>query len=229
MTNQMTVLVTGASGTLGRVVLPRLAKDGHDLRPMSRHAKPGWAVADLATGAGLTEAVRGADAIVHLASGGGRNRKTDIEGTRRLVAAAVAGVRHFLYVSIVGIDRVPLGYYRTKMAAEAWVRAGEVPWTILRATQFPQLIDQIITVSGRLGVLVEDRSLLVQPVAVEDVADRIAGLLIGGPAGAVEFGGPEVLRFGELAETWQRARGTSKPVLPIRLPGRIGEAVRAGR
>jgi len=225
----MTVLVTGASGTLGAAVLPRLAKDGHDVRPTSRHAKPGWVCADLASGAGVTVAVGGADAIVHLASGGGRNRQTDIAGTQRLITAAkTAGVRHFLYVSIVGVDRVPLGYYKTKLEAEAQVRVGEVPWTILRATQFPQLIDQLITISGRLGVLVEDRSLLVQPVAIEDVADRIAGLLAEGPAGAVEFGGPSALRFGELAEAWQRARRTSKPVLPIRLPGRIGAAVRAG-
>jgi uncharacterized protein YbjT (DUF2867 family) len=229
MTNSMTVLVTGASGTLGAAVLPRLAKDGHDVRPTSRRPRPGWVVADLATGEGLASAVRGTDAVVHLASGSGKNRDTDIEGTRRLVAAAkTAGVRHLLYVSIVGIDRVPLAYYRTKLAAEERVRAGEVPWTILRATQFPQLVDQMVTMSGRLGVLVEDRSLVVQPVAIEDVAGRIAGLLADGPAGAVEFGGPEALRFGELAEAWQAARGTKRPVLPIRIPGRIAGAVRAG-
>jgi uncharacterized protein YbjT (DUF2867 family) len=230
MTNEMTVLVTGASGTLGAAVLPRLAKDGHKVRPTSRRARPGqWVAADLATGTGVTDAVRAVDAIVHLASGGGRNRQTDIEGTRRLITAAkAAGVRHFLYVSIVGIDRVPLGYYKTKLAAEAHVRAGEVPWTILRATQFPELADQLITVSGKLGVLVEDGSLVIQPVAIEDVADRIAGLLAEGPAGAVEFGGPEVLRLGEMAAAWQQARGTKKPVLPIRIPGRVAGAVRAG-
>lgn len=229
MTDTMTVLVTGASGTLGTAVLPRLVKDGHDVRPTSRRPRAGWVVADLATGEGLASAVRGADAVVHLASGSGKSRDTDIEGTRRLVAAAkTAGVRHLLYVSIVGIDRVPLAYYKTKLAAEERLRAGEVPWTILRATQFPQLVDQIIAVSGRLGVLVEDRSLVVQPVAIEDVADRIAGLLADGPAGVVEFGGPEALRFGDLAEAWQAVRGTKKPVLPIRIPGRIAGAVRAG-
>jgi nucleoside-diphosphate-sugar epimerase len=110
MTNAMTVLVTGASGTLGTAVLPRLVKDGHDVRPMSRRVRPGWVAADLLTGAGLTDAVRGVDAIVHLASSPTRTRATDVEGTRRLLAAAkTAGVRHVLFVSINGIDRIPLG------------------------------------------------------------------------------------------------------------------------
>jgi uncharacterized protein YbjT (DUF2867 family) len=185
--------------------------------------------ADLASGEGVVEALRGADAIVHLASGAGRNRNTDIEGTRRLVVAARdAGVRHLLYVSIVGTDRVPMGYYKTKLAAEELIRSGGVPWTILRATQFPQLIDRLLTASAKLGVLIEDRSILVQPVATEDVAERIATLLENGPSGHSELGGPEVFRFEELARQWQRARGTKRPVLPIRIPGKAGRALRAG-
>ena len=226
MTTNMTVLVTGASGTLGGAVLPCLAAAGYDVRPMSRRSRPGWWVADLASGAGLVEAVRGADAVVHLASGSGKDRDTDIEGTRRLVAAA--GIRHLLYVSIVGIERVPISYYRTKLAAEGLVRAGAVPWTILRATQFPQLVDRLLTVSSKLGVLVEDRSLLVQPVHVEDVAGRIAELLAAGPSGDTEFGGPQALRFEEVARQWQRARGSRRPVVPIRMPGRAGRELRAG-
>jgi uncharacterized protein YbjT (DUF2867 family) len=210
-------------------VLPRLIAEGYDVRPMSRHARPGWRAADLATGAGLAEAVRGADMVVHLASGSGKSRDTDIEGTRRLVAAAQeTGVRHLVYVSIVGIERVPVPYYKVKLAAEELVRAGAVPWTILRATQFPELVDRLLTASSKLGVLVEDRSLVVQPVHVEDVAGRIAQLLAVGPSGDVEFGGPQALRFEELARAWQGARGSRRPVLPIRVPGRAGRELRAG-
>ena len=130
MTNTMKVLVTGASGNLGSAVLPRLVKDGHDVRPMSRRARPGWVAADLATGEGVREAVRGVDAIVHLASSPTKTRNTDVEGTRRLVAAAkAAGVRHLLFVSIVGIDRVPLPYYKLKAETEAVIRGGGVPFT----------------------------------------------------------------------------------------------------
>jgi uncharacterized protein YbjT (DUF2867 family) len=196
MTGDMTVLVTGASGTLGGAVLPRMTAAGLDVRPMSRRPTPGWVAADLSTGDGLAEAVRDVDAVVHLASGAGRaTAQTDVEGTRRLVTAAHhAGVRHVLYVSIVGVDRVPVAYYRAKLAAEEIVRGAGTPFTNLRATQFPQLVDTILTASSRLGPLVTDRRVLVQPVHVDDVAQRIVAQLADGPAGGtVEFGGPEAL------------------------------------
>ncbi len=230
MTTTMTVLVTGASGNLGSAVLPRLVKEGHDVRPMSRRARPGWVAADLATGEGLREAVRGVDAIVHLASSPTRTRDTDVEGTRRLVAEArAAGVRHVVYVSIIGIDRVPLPYYRHKLATEQVLRDGGVPFTLLRAAQFPTLIDTLLTVSGKLGPVLIDRRLRFQPVAVEDVADRIAGLLADGPSGGVvELAGPRSETLDVLAREWLAARGSRRPVWPIRLPGRLAREVRAG-
>ena len=231
MTSAMTVLVTGASGDLGSAVVPRLTAAGHVVRPMSRRARPGWVVADLAAGTGLHEAVRGVDAIVHLASAAGRGvRRTDVVGTRRLfAAAAAAGVRHGLYMSIVGVDRVPLGYYRAKLAAEEEIQGSGVPFTILRGTQFPALIDSLLTVSSRLGPLVIDRSLRIQPVHVADVADRIAELLAGPPVdGILEVAGPETLTLGDLAQAWLTARGSRRPVWPVRLPGRLARSVRAG-
>jgi uncharacterized protein YbjT (DUF2867 family) len=230
MTNTMTVLVTGASGNLGSAVLPRLVKDGHDVRPMSRRARPGWVAADLATGEGVREAVHGVDAIVHLASSPTRTRETDVEGTRRLVAEArAAGVRHFLFISIIGVDRVPLPYYKLKVATETVVRAGGVPFTLLRAAQFPSLIDTLLTFSGKLGPALIDKRLRFQPVAVEDVADRIADLLADGPAdGIVEFAGPRSQTLDELAREWLAARGSRRPVWPIHVPGRFGRELRAG-
>ena len=230
MTNTMTVLVTGASGNLGSAVLPRLIKDGHDVRPMSRRGRPGWVAADLATGEGLREAVRGVDAIVHLASSPTKTRATDVDGTRRLVAEArAAGVRHLLYVSIIGIERVPLPYYRLKVATEAVVRDGGVPFTLLRAAQFPTLLDTLLTVSGKRGPLLIDKGMRFQPVAVEDVADRIADLLAEGPSGGVvEVAGPRAETLDVLAREWLAARGSRRPVWPIRVPGRFGREVRAG-
>ncbi|MBB3099746.1 uncharacterized protein YbjT (DUF2867 family) [Actinoplanes campanulatus] len=231
MSDSMTVLVTGASGTLGSAVVPALTAAGHRVRPMSRRARPGWVAADLASGDGLDDAVRGADAIVHLASAPGRRqRETDVEGTRRLLAAAArAGVRHALYVSIVGIDRVPLGYYRTKLATEAVVRDSGVPFTILRATQFPSLVDTLFTASSRLGPLIVDPGFRVQPVHVQDVAERIVSLL-GEPATgqATELAGPQALTLGEMARPWLAARGSRRPVWLVRLPGGLARAVREG-
>jgi uncharacterized protein YbjT (DUF2867 family) len=230
MTDTMTVLVTGASGNLGSAVLPRLVKDGHDVRPMSRRARPGWVAADLATGEGLAEAVRGVDAIVHLASSPTKTRETDVEGTRRLVTAAkAAGVQHILFISIIGIERVPLPYYKLKVAAERVIRESGVPFTLLRAAQFPSLIDMLLRISSKLGPVLIDKRARFQPVAVEDVADRIADLLAAGPSGGiVELAGPHAATLDRLARDWLAARGSRRPVWPIRIPGRFGRELRAG-
>nr|WP_296067082.1 NAD(P)H-binding protein [uncultured Actinoplanes sp.] len=230
MDEKLTVLVTGASGTLGSAVVPRLVKEGFDVRPMSRRPRPGWVAADLRTGEGLAGAVRGADAIVHLATSAGRTQQTDVEGTRRLAALAKeAGVRHLLFISINGIERVPLGYYRAKLAAEAVIKASGVPYTILRAAQFPSLIDSLLNVSGKLGPMIVDPRWVVQPVTVEDVADRIATLLGEQPAGrTIEFAGPQVRHFDDLARAWLDARGRKRPIWRMRIPGRMAAALRAG-
>src|SRR5690349_20736702 len=140
-----TLLVTGASGTLGSVVTPRLEKEGYRVRPTSRRARSGWVAADLRTGEGLAEAVDGVDVIVHLASSPGRARQTDVEGTRLLLTEARhAGVGHVLYVSINGIDRVPYRYYQAKLDTEEVVEASGVPYTILRAAQFHPFVERLL-------------------------------------------------------------------------------------
>lgn len=230
----MKVLVTGASGVLGQAVVPRLEADGHEVRRTSRRPRPGWVRADLATGQGLADAVAGMDAVVHLASATRQYRKAgevDVAGTRRLAtAAARAGVRHFVYVSIVGIDRIPFGYYQHKLSAEKVVQAGQVPWSILRATQFPQLVDEhFLPLASRLGVLVADPGIAVQLVDPRDVADRIAGLLATGPSRTVEdYGGPETQTWEEIVRSWLRATGKRRPVLSLRLPGKAARAMRTG-
>jgi uncharacterized protein YbjT (DUF2867 family) len=233
----MRVLVTGASGRLGRVVLPRLRADGFTVRAVSRHGRGDpeaeWAAVDLATGAGLAGAVAGVDAVLHLASApnaGRRTHQVDVLGTRRLVVAAGhAGVGHLVYVSIVGVDRVPFGYYHHKLAAEEVVRAGGVPWSILRATQFPQFLDELLQAASRLGPTVGDRAVLAQPVDPREVASRLAARLAAGPSYEVEeCAGPQVLRFDEAVRAWRVARHSRRPLLPVRIPGRLGRALRSG-
>ena len=226
----MTVLVTGASGTLGTVLVPRLAKDGHDVRPMSRSARPGWVAADLRTGRGLAEAVRDADAIVHLASAPRKPRDTDVAGTRRLVTAAgAAGVRHLVYLSINGVDRVPYGYYRAKLAAEEIIRTSGVPFTIVRAAQFHEFTEMLLATFSRLGPVIIDPRFKAQPVALADVADRVAELLADPPEGrTIEYAGPRVIMLDEAARTWLAARGVRRPILRVPIPGRLGRAFRAG-
>ncbi|MFI6594649.1 SDR family oxidoreductase [Nonomuraea sp. NPDC050536] len=229
------VLVTGASGRLGRVLIDVLAREGFEVRAASRTARPSeggvrWVVVDLTTGQGLAAAVDGVDTIVHLASAPYRGRYTDrVEqgGTARLLRAA--GERHVIYVSIVGADRVPLGYYGSKIKAERLIKASGVPYTIVRATQFHEFVAQGFTLMTRFRVRVIDPGLPVQPVDVRDVAVELVSRIRGGPLGGItEYGGPEVIGAGELLETWLRARGRSGRVLRIRIPGRLGRAFRAG-
>ena len=232
----MRVLVTGASGNLGRAVLGRLRDDGISVRATSRRPPASsdveWVVTDLATGDGLTEAVTGVDAVLHLVSAprGRQTYQVDVLGTRRLVVAAgTAGVRHIVYISIVGVDRVPIPYYRHKLAAEQVIAAGPVPWSVLRATQFPQFLDDMLTASARLGPVIGDRAVLAQPVD-----PRRGGGAAGGPTGRRPVGrhrgagraAGAPLRRGRRA--WRAARGSRRPLLPVRIPGRLGRELRAG-
>ncbi|MET0418662.1 MAG: NAD(P)H-binding protein [Actinoplanes sp.] len=231
----MRVLVTGAGGHLGHAVLARLRDDGVSVRATSRRPRTGsdaeWVVTDLATGEGLVEAVTGVDAVLHLASSPrGRTHQVDVLGTRRLVVAAgAAAVQHLVHVSIVGVDRVPIPYYRHKLAAEQVIAAGPVPWSVLRATQFPQFLDDMLAASARLGPVIGDRAVLAQPVDPGEVAARLAARLVAGPLGSIEeYGGPQVLRFDEAARAWRKARASRRPLLPVRIPGRLGRELRAG-
>ncbi|WP_444964014.1 SDR family oxidoreductase [Nocardiopsis sp. M1B1] len=224
-----TVLVTGGTGTLGRPVVERLRRSGHQVRVLSRRPDPedpaSFAV-DLRRGTGLADALRGVDTVVHCASApaGG-----DIESATHLIRAVrEAGVAHLVYVSIVGVDRVPLGYYKTKHTVESALAASGLGWTVLRATQFHDLVLRLCAGAARLPFMpVPDVD--VQPVAVEEVASRLAHLADHPPAGRVaDMGGPRVESFRDLAGAYQRWAGTDLRTVPVRLPGAVFAAYRAG-
>ncbi|MEV6889472.1 NAD(P)H-binding protein [Kribbella sp. NPDC051137] len=233
----MRVLVTGATGMLGRAVVSDLLANRHAVVAMSRRSRrrPGVesALADLTDGSGLDDAVRGTHAIVHLASAPYQRGYTDeveVAGTRRLLAAAAtAGVKHVVYTSIVGADLVPWGYFGTKMQAEAIIRESPVPWSILRSTQFHDFVDQALTTMSRLPFAVSDRGVVGQPIDVRDVAKRLTRQLVEGPSLDVEqCGGPEVLTFDQVIRQWQDLRDVRKPILHVRIPGKLGKGFRNG-
>jgi uncharacterized protein YbjT (DUF2867 family) len=237
----MLLLITGATGRLGRELAACCACRGWIVRAMSRKPAPAegcavtWATADLATGVGLQDALRDVEVVVHLASLAYRGRRTDavdIGGTARLVDAAFdAGVEHTVFTSIVGVDAIPWPYFKKKLAAEELVRRGHTPWSIVRATQFYPLIDSVLRVAARLPVLFSPREVPGQPVDPRDVAEHIVAVIERGPSRrAVEFAGPEPLTFGELAAQWSAARGLrSRPLVPVPIPGALGRALRDGR
>lgn len=222
------ILVTGGTGALGRLVVDRLRAAGHDVRVLSRRPGAGTHVGDLRTGVGVAEAVAGTEVIVHAASDARRAGRADLEQTEHLLRHA-RGVRHLLYVSIVGIDRIPFRYYRNKLACERAVVDSGVPHTILRATQFHELIAAVLQTVEKWPVAPLPPSFRFQPVAAADVARRVAEVAVGEPLGrAPDFGGPEVLTLAQLTEVWRAARQRPRRIVRLPVFGRVANAFRAG-
>ncbi|MGY4644521.1 SDR family oxidoreductase [Cellulomonas sp. URHB0016] len=214
------VLVTGGTGTLGRALVRTLLDDGRAVRVLSRrpptpavpHAVD-WVIGDLLTGDGVREAVSGVDAVVHCASDP-RHPDRDLDAAAQLLLAARREqVPHLVYISIVGVDRVPVGYYRIKRQVEDLVENAGIPWTILRATQFHDLVAAMLRVLAKAPVVVVPGGLLDQPVDVREVARRLADLAVRPPQGRVpDLAGPQVLTAAELARTYLAATGRRRPV-----------------
>ncbi len=230
----MKILVTGGTGTLGGYVVRSALEHSHTVRVQSRSpnsAPVEWARADLATGEGVREAVEGVDAVIHAASDPRKPQAVDVAGSRRLVEAArEAGTGHFIYVSIVGVDKIPFGYYRAKAEAERLVAESGVPYSILRATQFHSFVNQLIRSAARVPlVLPLPTDFRVQSVAAEEVAARLVRALDGGPGGHLpDFGGPEVMTLGEAAGKWKEALNVQKSVVNVPLFGGLAAGFRAG-
>lgn len=226
------VLVTGGTGRLGRRVVDRLRAEGLEPRIMSRSGRPGTIKGDLLTGEGIEAAVCGADEIIHAAQSPTReSRRTAVEGTERLLEiAARAGVSHFVYISIVGIERVPLSYFRNKLDAERLVEGSPVPWTILRSTQFHEFVLPIVEALDRVPfVTLIPKGWLFQPIDAGEVAGRLVELALGLPAGRVpDIGGPEVKTLANLTQAYLSAKGNKKRVEELPLPGKTARAFREG-
>ena len=202
------IIVTGGNGGLGRELVQQLVAQGHAVRVMSRQPGPSastpyeWAQADLRTGAGLAAALAGADTVIHAASSpSAQTQDVDVDGTQRLIEAArTAGVGHLLYVSIVGIERIPMAYYRSKLAAERLIEASGLPWTIARATQFHSLLDGMLHRFVAGPFMLVPASAQFQTMDTGEAAAQIARWALAGQSGRTpDIGGPEVLRLGDMA------------------------------
>jgi uncharacterized protein YbjT (DUF2867 family) len=228
------VVVIGGTGELGRQVVRRLVSAGREVRVISRRPRPaadrgryGWATADLMSGAGLRDALADAQTVVHCA---GRYRpKEDVAAARTLLdAARSASIEHLVAISIVGIDRIPFPYYRGKIEIEEATASSGVPYTIVRATQFHELLRTMLALAARLPVT-PVLDLPFQPVDTGVVAARLAELAGGPPVGrAADLGGPEVWRLPELARDYLVITGRRRAVLPVRIPGAAFAAFQRG-
>jgi uncharacterized protein YbjT (DUF2867 family) len=227
------LLVTGATGTLGKQVVGAATAAGHHVRALSRRSHVGytgvhWAQGDLLTAAGVDAAVDGIEVVVHCATQ--FSRAKDVTSTENLIAAARrAGVAHIIYVSIVGIDRIPLHYYKTKLRVERALAASGVDHTVLRATQFHELIETIFSIQRFSPVLWTLRGVRFQPIHTREVAARLVELADSTPAGRVaDIGGPAVHSHADLARMFLEAHGSHRAVVQVPAPGRTVAGYRAG-
>lgn len=227
LTAVTTIAIAGGTGVLGARVVEAVRR--RDLTPLVIARSEG---VDLTTGAGLDEALAGVDAVIDASNVAALRAKSSIAffeaATGHLLAAGErAGVRHHLAVSIVGCDRVDLGYYFGKRRQEELVNDGPVPWSIVRATQFHEFAGQMLERSpGPVGLVPK---MLSQPVAARELADLLVEVAVGEPVGlAPDVGGPEQHLVPDLARRLVAHRGDRTKVVAAPIPGRAGRQISDG-
>ena len=217
----MRIAVAGGTGLVGRLVVGSVRAAGHDAVVMSRTKG-----SDVIRGFGVDEALDGADAVIDVTNSRGITRDKSVAffgaATRTLLAAEQrTGVAHHVALSVVGIDRVPSGYYEGKRLQEKLVTEGPTPWTILRATQFHEFAGQLLgQTRGPVALVPRMRT---APVAAAEVATRLVELATSPPAGrAPDLAGPEIHDMPDLARRLLHRRGTRRAVVSMPMPGKAG-------
>lgn len=229
----MKVAVAGGTGVLGTLLVAELARRGDEVLALSRNDPrelPAGAAhqrVDLRDGKGLAEALAGAEVVIDAWNAPPNRGAELVAGSRRLLdATGEARARHLIGISIVGCDRVPLAYFKAKVTQERLLERGPVPWSLLRASQFHDLLDRAFDSAARWRVLPTGMARL-QPVDAALVAERVTGVAHAEPAGRLpDVAGPEVQTLSELAKAWRETRG--RRLLPLRVPmmGKIGRPLR---
>jgi uncharacterized protein YbjT (DUF2867 family) len=209
----MKIVIFG-NGLIGGQVATQLKESGHDVAALGREAG-----IDTTTGKGLAQAVADADVVLDLTNSPSWADDDVLaffrDSSKNLLAAEeAAGVRHHVILSIVGADRLPdSGYMRAKVAQEDVVKAGPIPYSIVRSTQFFEFIAGIAD-AGTDGDTVHATPAHLQPIASHDVSTKVAEIATGTPLhGTIEIAGPEPLGIDELARRLFATTGDSRTVI----------------
>jgi Predicted nucleoside-diphosphate-sugar epimerases len=231
MNNKMKIVVIGGTGLIGSKVVSILRQRGHE----GVAASPSSGVNTL-TGEGLAEALTGAQVVVDVANSPSFEDKPALDffetsGRNLLAAEKAAGVKHHVALSVVGTDRLTgsgpgslSGYFRAKMAQENLIKASGIPFTIVHATQFFEFVKSI-TKSATGGSTIRLSSVLMQPMASDDVAAAVAEVALGQPVnGMIEIAGPDQIRQDELRQ-YLSATGDARKVVTDAKAGYFGIAV----
>jgi uncharacterized protein YbjT (DUF2867 family) len=209
----MKIVVVGASGLIGKKVVERLRKQGHEVVPASRSTG-----VNIVTGDGLAAALKGADVVLDVSNAPSWEDKAVMEffetSTRNLLQTeAAAGIKHHVALGVVGTaDLQDSGYFRAKETQENLIKSGKIPYTIVQATQFFEFVGGIADNAGS-GDTVHVSTAYMQPIAGDDVAQVMAATCLESPInGTVEIGGPKRIRQNELVEIYLKANGDPRKV-----------------
>lgn len=209
----MRLTVIGGTGLIGSQVVQKLTAAGHEAVP----AAPSTGV-DLITGKALDRALEGAEVVVNLANSPTFDEASlDFFGTSMsnlLAAGERAGVRHQVILSIVGVDQVPqLDYYRAKTLQEDLLRQGPTPYSIVRATQFFEFMDAVLSGTSD-DTTIRLPSTRLQPIAAADVVDAVVEVSTGTPLlGIRNVAGPDVFPLDELGRITLAAEQDNRTVI----------------
>jgi uncharacterized protein YbjT (DUF2867 family) len=222
----MKIAVAGGTGVAGRHTVDALRSAGHDPIVIARSTG-----ADLLTGAGLDAALTGVDAVIdatNVKSTTKRGSASFFEATARTLARAAeaAGARHIVALSIIGIERVPYGYYQGKLRQEQVLRQSAVPVSVLRAAQFHEFAGQYLaTMPGPVVLVPRWRA---QPVSAREVGQALAAIAAADPVPMSELAGPREEIMADMVRQVIRARGDRRAVVEVRVPGAAGKAMASG-
>lgn len=224
----MRIAVAGGTGTVGRHVVAIARKRGHHVVSVSRTEG-----VDLVTGRGLDQALQDVETVIDTAGIQTVSTKKAVDfftnATQNLLAAEKkAGVKHHVALSIVGIDNANSGLYAGKLVQEDEVKHGGIPWTVLRSTQFHEFVPMSIKAAS-VGPLVFVPTMLTQPVAAKEVAAALVDAAEAGPHGRLpDLGGPRAEQLKSLVAAYLAKTGQKKRIVPLRVPGPMGRAIRSG-
>lgn len=233
------VLVTGGTGVLGKALSKIFLANQTDFIIASRHQNSKnnvkWVYMDLMKNDQLSKPLNDRiDTVLHLASIPLQRisgQAADVTLTKNLLnSIEKANVKHLVYISIVGIDRIPFSYYEGKLECERLIEASGIPYTILRATQFHDLVDAVTSKLLTLPIAVVPKALKIQPIQVEAVAEELNKIVQRSPLNSTyNLGGKRVYNIGEIVDSLLKARRQKKLVLGMPVIGKVMKAFAEGK
>jgi uncharacterized protein YbjT (DUF2867 family) len=233
------ILITGGTGNLGKQVvdllLPHKEFEVSILSSRANAHSPGNLKifkGDLAHNIGLANATENAEIIIHCASDARNFKQVDIDGTHNLLSSLNKKIRHFIYISIVGVDKTNYPYYQAKHQVEKMIAGSGIPYTILRTTQFHSFVLAMLQpfVENKAnGVVKIPKGMKFQSVDIKEVAQKLVELSLEEASGLLpEFGGPEILSFEKMSRIYLDIMKLKSIIEPADFEGVRYELFRTG-